>query len=64
MIRADAQMVDFLGGNYSVDRQVTVLGYDYEKLMELVAIIKEVLETCNDNVWELVKREVDEEYAD
>lgn len=64
MIRADAQMADFLGGNYLVDRQVTVSGYDYEKLMELVAIIEEVLETCNDNIWELVKREVDEEYAD
>lgn len=64
MIRADAQMLDFLGDNYLVDRQVTVSGYDYEKLMELVAIIKEVLETCNDNIWEFVKREVDDEYAD
>ena len=49
---------------YTVDRVVVASGRDYEKLMELVEIIKEVLETCTDNIWELVKREVDEEYAD
>ena len=64
MIRADAQMRDILNEDYTVDRVVVASGRDYEKLMELVEIIKEVLETCTDNIWELVKREVDEEYAD
>ena len=64
MIRAEAQMRDILNEDYTVDRIVVASGRDYEKLMELVEIIKEVLETCTDNIWELVKREVDEEYAD
>ena len=64
MIRAEAQMRDILNEDYTVDRVVVASGRDYEKLMELVEIIKEVLETCTDNIWELVKREVDEEYAD
>lgn len=64
MIRADAQMRDILNEDYTVDRVVVASGRDYEKLMELAEIIKEVLETCTDNIWELVKREVDAEYAD
>lgn len=64
MIRADAQMRDILNEDYTVDRVVVASGRDYEKLMELTEIIKEVLETCTDNIWGLVKREVDEEYAD
>lgn len=64
MIRAEAEMADVVSGDYSVARFVVASGRDYEKLMELVEIIKEVLETCNDNIWEFVKREVDKEYAD
>lgn len=64
MIRAEAQMRDILNEDYTVDRVVVASGRDYEKLMELTEIIKEVLETCTDSIWELVKREVDEEYAD
>lgn len=64
MIKAEAQMRDISREDYTIDRIVVTSGRDYEKLMELVEIIKEVLETCNDNIWEFVKREVDEEYAD